>query len=153
MLFRSHGTADTLVPYTQALSLCGAIDDRVLPTGVVDPLTSYDCGVESEIQLVRDAEHAFELGVCIDSVCPAGQVASETRTAVATAIEASYAWLVRDPAVSQPEPPEPEPVKRDKDGLGAIDGRLLLALLLVLIARKRALRRQTGGLITRPGRQ
>jgi len=145
-----HGTADTLVPYTQALSLCGAIDDRVLPTGVVDPLTSYDCGVESEIQLVRDAEHAFELGVCIDSVCPAGQVASETRTAVATAIEASYAWLVRDPAVSQPEPPEPEPVKRDKNGLGAIDGRLLLALLLVLVARKPALRRQTGGLMTRP---
>lgn len=88
-----HGSADTLVPYQQAINLCGAIDQRVFPTDIVDPLTIYSCGSESRVQIVRDAEHALELGLCLGALCPAGEEGSETRAAVATAIGESYVWL------------------------------------------------------------
>jgi acetyl esterase/lipase len=89
-----HGTADTLVPYQQALSLCGAIDSRTIPTDVVDPLTTYACGTASQIQIIQDAEHSLDLGVCLGSICPAGKFDSPTRAAVAKAIDAAYVWLL-----------------------------------------------------------
>ena len=89
----AHGGADTLVPYTQALSLCGAIDGSVVPTDIVDPLTSHACGGSSEVHIVRDAEHAFELGACVPPLCPAGLPGSATRNAAASTILGSYAWL------------------------------------------------------------
>jgi len=105
-----HGSGDTLVPYQQALKLCGAIDDSVLPVGVFDPLTTYRCGQASEVQIVRDAEHALELGVCLGSICPAGGPGSPTFDAVTTAINAAYSWLdkeiilVRQTEVGDPPP-------------------------------------------------
>jgi len=136
-----HGTADTLVPYAQALNLCGAIDDRELATDVMEPLTTYTCGVASEIQLVKDAEHALELGVCLGSLCPAGEPDSATRIAVTTAIEAAYAWLLQDPPPPDPEPePDPDPpVSNDEpnvDGGGATGWWALLGLLLICGRRR-----------------
>ncbi len=93
-VFIVHGSADSLVPHAQAVTLCGAIANSVLPVDVVDPLTVYQCGSESQAQIVRDAEHALELGVCIDPLCPAGEVGSSTRNAAVSAINASYAWLL-----------------------------------------------------------
>jgi acetyl esterase/lipase len=91
-----QGSGDTLIPYQQALSLCGAIDNSVLPVDVIDPLTNYQCGHASEVQIVRDAEHALELGVCLGSVCPAGEPGSPSFDAVSTAIQDAYAWLEQD---------------------------------------------------------
>jgi acetyl esterase/lipase len=91
-----HGSADTLVPYQQAINLCGAIDKRVFSTDVVGPLTAYACGAESQVQIIQDADHALELGLCLGSICPAGEFGSVTRGAVATAIENSYLWLLED---------------------------------------------------------
>ena len=140
-----HGTADSLVPYNQALDLCGAIDGGVLPTGVTDPLTSYTCGENSETQLVQDAEHALELGVCLDSVCPAGQPDSDVRDAVVSAIQLSYSWLLQDPAA--PPPPEPPPPSGDDDdddsGLGASGLWTLFALLGAILLRSTHGRRRT----------
>jgi acetyl esterase/lipase len=124
------GTADTLVPYAQALNLCGAIDGSVLPSDVTQPLTTYACGAESEIQLVKDAEHALELGVCLGSLCPAGEANSLTRDAVATAIEVSYAWLLQDPLLPEPDPPVTEDEPK-KFGIGSTGWWAMLALLLV----------------------
>ena len=88
-----HGSADALVPYTQAVNLCAAIEGSGLPFDVVDPLTSYDCGLASQAQIVRDAGHALELGVCVDALCPAGDFDSVTRDAAATALGAAWLWL------------------------------------------------------------
>jgi acetyl esterase/lipase len=131
-----HGTADSLVPYQQALELCGAIDDRVFPSDVVGPLTRYSCGNNSEVQLVGHADHALELGVCIDSVCPAGDASSETRAAVVTAIEASYEWLLRDSAAPEPEPPAPDKNEDDSGGSGANDPWTIISLLLIALGRE-----------------
>lgn len=100
-----HGSADALVPYEQSLALCDAVNNSVLPTDVTAPLTKHACGENSEVQIVRDADHAFELGVCIDAICPAGDSGSVTRDAVVSAIESSYAWLQEDPSVPAPPPP------------------------------------------------
>jgi acetyl esterase/lipase len=97
-----QGTADSLVPYQLALHLCEAIDNSALPSAVVDPLTSYSCGTASRIQLVKDADHALELGLCFDSLCPAGEFGSVTRDAVVTAINEAYSWLLEEPAVHGP---------------------------------------------------
>ncbi len=94
-----QGSADSLVPYTQALNLCGAIDGSVLPTTVADPLTSYDCGQASQVQIVWGGEHALELGVCLDAVCPAGEIDSLTRDAAVAAIGAAWDWLQADPSL------------------------------------------------------
>ena len=125
-----HGTADTLVPYDQALSLCGSIDSSVLPVDVTDPLTTYSCGQHSEIQLVQGAEHAFELGVCLDAVCPAGDPASAIRTSVVSAILASYDWLQQDPTAPEPSPP-PSGEDEDDGGIGSTGLWMLFFLLLV----------------------
>ena len=125
-----HGTADTLVPYTQALSVCGAIDNSVLATDVTDPLTTYSCGQNSEIQLIKDAGHALELGVCLDSVCPAGEFSSDTRAAVVSAIQASYVWLQQDPSNPAPEPPVAVD-DEDDGGFGATSWWMLFVLLLL----------------------
>jgi acetyl esterase/lipase len=131
-----QGTADTLVPYEQALDLCGAIDGSVLPTTVTDPLTTYDCGTHSQVQLIQDAGHALELGVCLDSLCPAGPFGGEIRNAVETAINAAYAWLMQD--ASQPPPPPPPPVEEEEDrgGLGGTGWWSLLGLLMICWRRR-----------------
>ena len=81
-----QGTADSLVPYQQAIGLCSAIDGSTLPTEIVEPLTTYNCGASSKIQLVQGAEHALELGMCFDSLCPAGSPGTATRDAALTAV-------------------------------------------------------------------
>ncbi len=100
-VFAAHGSADTLVPYAQPVKLCGAIEGAVLPSDVVNPLTAYACGTSSAVHIIRDAEHAFELAVCIPPLCPAGTPGSDTRTAAASSILESYAWL-QEAAVQAP---------------------------------------------------
>ena len=58
-------SGDTLVPYQQAVNLCGATEGSVLPVDVVDPLTVYSCGAASQVQIVKDAENTLELGICV----------------------------------------------------------------------------------------
>jgi len=92
-VFVLHGSGDTVVPHTQAVNLCGAIDGSVFSPDVFDPLTIYQCGVQSEAHIIRDAEHTPDLGFCVEPLCPAGPSGSETRSAAAAAINSSYAWL------------------------------------------------------------
>lgn len=101
-----HGSGDTLVPYRQALDLCGAIDGRVIPGGLFEPLTAFRCGRFSQAQIIKDAEHAFELGVCLGSVCPAGAPGSPTFDAATSAILAAYDWLAQEIYVSRQYPPK-----------------------------------------------
>jgi hypothetical protein len=135
-----HGTADNLVPYQQSLELCGAIDGRVLPEDVVDPLTSYRCGRASQVQIVAGAGHALELGVCLDSLCPAGVPGDATREAVSAAMQAGYSWLVEDPPPPAEPPPPPTPdivVDPGQDGgSGSINWLMLLAGGLILCWRR-----------------
>ncbi len=131
-----HGSADSLVPYQQALELCGAIDDRVFATDIVDPLTTYSCGTESQVQIVKDADHALELGVCLDSLCPAGNPGGDTRVAVMSAIETAYLWLLEDPSAPVPDPVPPV-TNNDppKSGIGSFGLFGLFGLLLVFWRR------------------
>jgi hypothetical protein len=136
-----HGTADTLIPYEQALSLCGAIDNRVFATDVFDPLTSYDCGTASQVQLIQDADHALDLGLCLGEICPAGEFGSLTRDAVATAIFNSYTWLQQDrPVVIDDDPPiVADPPKKSGGAFSwfGLIGLLLLNLLRFVPTRNR----------------
>lgn len=143
-----HGSADTLLPYQQALALCGAIDGRVLATDIVDSLTKYSCGTASEIQIVKGADHALELGLCLGSICPAGDPGGSTRDSVAEAIETSYLWLMEDPPV--PAPPTLPPAGNDnhKSGLGAVNWLFLLCLLIVY-GRRRSWIERTASLTVR----
>ena len=125
-----HGSADVLVPYEQSLALCDAVNNSVLPTDVTAPLTKHACGENSEVQIVRDADHAFELGVCVDAHCPAGDSGSVTRDAVVSAIESSYAWLQKDPSVPAAPPPVTVNPPGEK-GSGAMSWWTLLLLLLI----------------------
>ena len=124
-----HGTADTLVPYQQALHLCGAIDNRLFSPDVIDPLTTYACGTASQIQLVKDADHALDLGLCLGSICPAGETGSLTRDAVATAINQSYTWLMQDPPVALPAPPVADDVPKRSGG--ALSWFAIFGLLVI----------------------
>jgi len=125
-IFGVHGSGDTVVPHAQAVNLCGAIDGSLLPVDVVDPITVYSCGVRSQVQIVKDAEHALDLGVCLGPLCPAGPPGSETRNAAAAVINASYVWLLQDDSdgdgVADEEdafPDDPnESVDTDGDGTG-----------------------------------
>lgn len=92
-----HGSADSIVPYSQALNLCAAIDGNSQPGTITAPLTAYACGNASEVQIVKDSEHALELGTCFDSLCPAGPPGSEQRAATATAINVAFDWLLIEP--------------------------------------------------------
>jgi hypothetical protein len=135
-----HGTADELIPYDQALSLCGAIDNRVFATDVFDPLTSYNCGTASQVQLIQGADHALDLGLCLGSICPAGQTGSLTRDAVATAILNSYSWLEQDPVLIDPDPPVvADPPRKSSGALSwfALFGLLILNWLHALSYRNR----------------
>lgn len=139
-----HGTADTLVPYQQAVNLCGAIDNRVIAPDVFDPLTTYDCGTASQIQLVQDADHALELGLCLGEICPAGDFGSLTRDAVATAITESYNWLLQDPLVVNPDPPIIDDVPRRSSGaLSVLTLLILLILYWLRVLSHRSRQRQT----------
>jgi len=135
-----HGTADELIPYDQALSLCGAINNSVFATDVFNPLTTYDCGTASQVQIVQDADHALDLGLCLGSICPAGQTGSLTRDAVATAILNSYSWLEQDPVLIDPDPPiVADPPRKSSGALGwfALFGLLILNWLRALSHRNR----------------
>ncbi len=129
-----HGSADTLVPYQQALDLCGAIDNSVFATDIVDPLTMYACGAASQVQIVKDAEHALELGVCLGSICPAGDTGGATRIAVAAAIETAYLWLMEDPQASSPPPPVANE-EESRSGSGSLSWLTLFCLLMVFRRR------------------
>lgn len=134
-----HGTADSLIPHQQALSLCGAIDNRQFPPDVVEQLTTYSCGANSQVQIVRDADHALDLGLCLGPICPAGDMGSLTRNAVATAIGESYNWLMQDPVVILPGPPVADPPPRKS---GGAFGWLGLFGLLLLYCSSISLRRR-----------
>jgi acetyl esterase/lipase len=132
-----HGSADNLVPYQQSLELCGAIDGRVLPDDLVEPLTVYDCGTASKTQIIEGAEHALGLGVCLDALCPSGVPDSTTRTAVIAATNTAYTWLAADPPAA-PEPPLPPPAPAPTTsggGGGAVSWWFMLFGLLVLHRR------------------
>ena len=125
-LFILHGSGDSVVPHAQAVNLCAAINSSVLPVDVVDPLTVYSCGLASEAQIVRGAEHALDLGVCLQPLCPAGAPGSDTRSAAIAAINSSYSWLLVDDADGDgvadnddafPNDPE-ESTDTDGDGVG-----------------------------------
>lgn len=98
-LFVVQGSSDSLVPYEQAVNLCSSIEGSVLPPDITAPIAAYSCGDASQVQIVRDAEHTLELGVCLGPLCPAGEPGSEIRNAVATVINESYLWLTQDSAV------------------------------------------------------
>lgn len=100
-----QGSGDTLVPYQQALGLCSAIDNSLLPSSTLGSLTVYECGKFSEVQIIEDAEHALELGVCLGSICPAGEPGSATYDAVSTAIGSAYGWLEQQ-VYTVNEPPD-----------------------------------------------
>ena len=125
-VFILHGSADSVVPHAQAVSLCGAMAGTTFSPDVVDPLTEYSCGLASQAQIAMGADHALDLGFCVDPLCPGGAPGSDTRAAVATAIDASYAWLLVDDAdgdgVEDSEdafPNDPnESVDTDGDGVG-----------------------------------
>ena len=120
-VYAVHGSGDTIVPHTQSVNLCAAIDDAVLPIDIVDPLTSYACGTWSEAHIIQDAEHAFDLGVCFGPLCPAGEPGSATRSAAETAINASYAWLQQDPAPDTDGDGIADDVDTDDDNDGISD--------------------------------
>ena len=125
-VFFVHGSGDSVVPHAQAVNLCGAMAGSVFSSEVVDPLTVYDCGAANRVQIAKGADHALDLAACIDPLCPAGPPGSETRGAVASAVNASYAWLLIDDAdgdgVPDSEdafPSDPaESVDTDFDGIG-----------------------------------
>jgi hypothetical protein len=107
-----------------------------LATDVVDALTTYSCGAASQVQIIKDAGHALELGVCLGSICPAGNLGGPTRVAVEDAIETAYLWLLQDPPTPDPVPsivPVPAVVIEDspKSGTGAASWLGVLGLLLV----------------------
>jgi len=129
-----HGSADTLVPYQQVLDLCGAIDNSVFATDIVDPLTIYACGAASQVQIIKDAEHALELGVCLGSICPAGDTGGATRVAVAAAIENAYLWLMEDPQASSPPPPVTNE-EESRSGIGSLSWLTMFCLLMVFRRR------------------
>jgi len=133
-VYAVHGSADNLVPYQQSLEICGAIDNRVLPEDLVEPLTTYDCGLASKVQVIEGAEHALELAVCLDSLCPSGAPGSNTRNAVIAAVEDAYAWLAEDPPPPPAEPPAPPapPASTASGGGGAVSWWFLLCGLLLL---------------------
>ena len=121
-MFIVHGSGDTVVPHAQAVNLCGAIGNSTPAVDVVDPLTVYSCAAQSRAYIAKDADHALDLGVCIGPLCPAGAVGSEIRDAVATAINASYAWLPQDDADGDGVPDDEDAFPNDPDESVDSDG-------------------------------
>jgi acetyl esterase/lipase len=133
-LFAVHGSADSLVPHSQSVNLCAAIDGVQLPLDAVDDETIYQCGVDSEVRVIKGAEHALDFGLCVDTLCPAGLEGSGTHSAAESAIAASYAWLSADSVQDDP-PPLPTPVAptpNDTPPASAGAGNSLWLLLLLI---------------------
>ncbi|MDH4048927.1 MAG: alpha/beta hydrolase [Gammaproteobacteria bacterium] len=119
-VFALHGTADTLVPYSQPVKMCGRINNTLLPTDIDDAQTIYSCGYDSEVRIIRDAEHALDLGFCVDSLCPSGADNSEIRMATAAAMSASYEWMLVDPTTFSASVPILVPIAPKRPGVGII---------------------------------
>lgn len=134
-LFVIHGTADELVPVEQSLALCDAL------AGVAaSPPSSSDhairsCGNVSRAHVIRDAQHALDLGLCAGTLCPAGAPGSATRTAVAESLLAGYDWI-KPTAVPLASAPKPNTVSAQarREGGGAFSPWLLLGLALSVLA-------------------
>lgn len=139
-IFALHGSGDSLVPYEQAIALCAAIEQRPLPTDIVDAWTVYRCGLDSEVHVVRDAEHALDLGACVDTLCPAGPTGSESRAAAAAAINAGYEWIADGGGPTGSHSPPPKKI----NGIGAVRwlDLLVLAGILMLSFARQARRRR-----------
>lgn len=133
-VFAIHGASDTLVPHSQAVDLCAAIDDSVLSSDVTDDETVYECGLSSEVRIIKDAEHTLDLGFCVEPICPAGSAQSPTRTTVVRAVQASYDWLALNPVTLAPPPPPPPPPSSSSGGGGTTG---MLTLLFLLAAGRR----------------
>ena len=128
-VFAVHGSGDTLVPHSQAVDLCAAIDDRVYSSDVVDNETVYSCGVSSEVRVVKDAEHMLDLGFCVEPICPSGVDPGPVRTATRSAILAAYDWLVNNPVVPPAPPPPVASPPPSSGGGGAISLFVLISLI------------------------
>lgn len=152
-LYFVHGEADSIVPYQQSVRLCSERAQRVHPEDIVDDLTLYECGPDSAAAIIKGAEHALDLGVCLGPLCPAGALESPSRAASEQALGTAYDWVARDfspevPAEDPPPPvagdePPPEDVAADEpqnivgNGGGAVGGFGLTILLLGLFRRRR----------------
>ena len=88
-----QGGADTLVPYQQSIRLCGARTGSAPSETLTEPLTRVPCGPDSTTYVVRDAEHALDLGPCLGPLCPAGAPGTASRGAAALALDEAFASL------------------------------------------------------------
>ena len=129
-VFAVHGSDDTLVPHSQAVALCAAIDDTVYSSDVTDNETVYSCGISSEVRVIKGADHMLDLGFCVEPICPAGVDPGPVRSATRNAILAAYDWLVSNPVVPAP-PPVATPPPASRGGGGAIS--LFFLILLVWV--------------------
>ena len=154
-LYIVHGAADTIVPYQQGVRLCSERAQRTHPEDIVDDLTLYECGAESEAAIVKDAEHALDLGVCLGPLCPAGAPDTSVRAASAQALGAAYEWIAlefapetetpeaEDPPTSRDDPTAADDVAVDEpqtivgNGGGAAMSGFGLGLLLLCLVRRR----------------
>jgi len=88
-----HGSNDSLVPYTQPIKLCNAIDGQSRPLEITNEHTMFACGTNSEVHLVNGAEHAMDFGLCFGTLCPAGPIGSGIRNATLAAVDNAYQWV------------------------------------------------------------
>ena len=107
-LFLIHGTADDLVPVEQTTALCAALADGLAPAPIDTDHMTFSCGNRSQAHVVRGAQHALDLGLCLGALCPAGQPGSASRLAVADTLLTGYAWISADSA--------PVPLSNDTSG-------------------------------------
>jgi acetyl esterase/lipase len=93
-LFILQGDADSLVPFQQAIRVCGARAGTAFDeTPGAEPLRLLECGPGGIGAIVAGGEHALDTGLCLGSLCPAGPEGSDTRRASGTAVARAYAWL------------------------------------------------------------
>jgi len=102
-LYIVQGTQDSLVPYQQSLILCAALNGTtpLLDLAGQPALVSLSCGERHQLHVVQGAEHMLDFGLCVGELCPAGEVDSQTRDGVVTALTAGWDWLAQ-PALVMP---------------------------------------------------